>query len=169
MKSKNNLIILKNNYTLKFEEFYFKCCVGKNGVTSKKIEGDKKTPKGTFKLGDLFYRKERVQRPSTKLNCRLIKKDMGWCNDSKDYKNYNKLVSLKKIKKSEKLQRRDFKYNYFIPIMYNSIKKKLGSGSAIFIHLTKNYKGTAGCIALSEKDFLILLKLINRSTRIEIH
>ena len=32
-------------------------------------------------------------------------------------------------------------------------------GSAIFIHLTKNYKPTAGCIALSKKDFLILIKV----------
>ena len=30
---------------------------------------------------------------------------------------------------------------------------KKGKGSAIFIHLTKNYKSTAGCVALSKKDF----------------
>ena len=34
-------------------------------------------------------------------------------------------------------------------------KIKLGKGSAIFLHLTQNYKSTAGCIALRKKDFLI--------------
>ena len=33
-------------------------------------------------------------------------------------------------------------------------------GSAIFIHLTKNYKSTAGCIALSKNDMIVLLKII---------
>ena len=47
-------------------------------------------------------------------------------------------------------------------------KIKIGRGSAIFIHLTKDYKKTLGCIALKENDFLILLKLINKKTKIKI-
>ena len=168
MKTKNNLILLKNNHSLLFEEFHFKCSIGKNGKTIKKIEGDKKTPKGSFKLGNLFYRNERVQRPFTKLDINQIKPEMGWCNDIKNKKYYNKLVSIKNFKKSEKLFRNDYKYNYFIPILYNIEKTVLGKGSAIFIHLTKNYKKTAGCIALSQKDFLILVKLINKNTEIKI-
>ena len=46
---------------------------------------------------------------------------------------------------------------------------KPNKGSAIFIHLTKNYKPTAGCIALKKKDFLILIKLINKKTKIKIY
>ena len=46
--------------------------------------------------------------------------------------------------------------------------RKLGLGSAIFIHLTKNYIPTAGCIGLAEKDFLILIKLIKKNTFIKI-
>ena len=48
-------------------------------------------------------------------------------------------------------------------------KTKLGKGSAIFIHLTNNYKPTAGCIAISKKDFLILLKIISKKTKIKIN
>ena len=55
-----------------------------------------------------------------------------------------------------------------IPIKFNFKKTKLGKGSAIFIHLTKNYIPTAGCIGISEKDFLILIKLINKNTKIKI-
>ena len=47
-------------------------------------------------------------------------------------------------------------------------KKIPYKGSAIFIHLTNNYKPTAGCIALRKKDFEIMLKLINQKTLIKI-
>ena len=60
------------------------------------------------------------------------------------------------------------KYNLFIPIKYNFKKPVTGLGSCIFIHLTQNYKPTAGCIGLKKKDFLILLKLIKRKTKIKI-
>ena len=64
--------------------------------------------------------------------------------------------------------RKDYKYNYIIPINYNTKNTKIGKGSAIFIHITKNYIPTAGCVALQKKDFLILLKLINKKTKIKI-
>ena len=77
MKLKDNLILLKNKYNLYFNQFDFKCCIGKNGLTSKKIEGDQKTPIGTYKLGSLFYRKDRVKKPLTSILCKPIKKNMG--------------------------------------------------------------------------------------------
>jgi len=55
-----------------------------------------------------------------------------------------------------------------IPVKYNWKNKILGKGSCIFLHLTKNYKPTAGCIALKKKDFLIMLKLINPKTKIKL-
>ncbi len=168
MITRDNLILLKNKYTLIYQDFYFKCCIGKNGLTFNKIEGDNKTPKGTFELNSLFYRKDKIKKPKTNLKCISIKNKMGWCNDINDHKNYNKLVNRRKIKKCEKLFRKDYKYNYIIPINYNYSKRIPGKGSAIFIHLTKNYKPTAGCIALNEKDFKILLKLINKKTKIKI-
>ena len=67
-------IILKNKETLHYKEFKFKCCFGKNGLTKNKIEGDKKTPKGTYTLGNLYYRKNKNIKPLTKLKCVAIKK-----------------------------------------------------------------------------------------------
>jgi L,D-peptidoglycan transpeptidase YkuD (ErfK/YbiS/YcfS/YnhG family) len=55
-----------------------------------------------------------------------------------------------------------------IPIQYNFIKPILNKGSCIFMHLTNNHKPTAGCIALKNKDFLIILKLITKKTKIKI-
>ena len=46
-------ILVKNKHTLQVDEFKFKCCVGKEGLTINKKEGDKKTPIGTFEIENL--------------------------------------------------------------------------------------------------------------------
>ena len=161
-------ITLKNKYTLKIDDFKFKCCIGKNGLKKNKIEGDKCTPKGIFKLGTLYYRKDKVKKPITNLKIKSIKRNMGWCNDSKN-KFYNQEIKVSKNIKHEKLFRKDYKYNYLIVVQYNTKKIKPNKGSAIFIHLTKKFKPTAGCIALLEKDFLIMTKLINKKSKIKIN
>ena len=161
-------IVLKNKVTLVFDEFTFRCCIGKKGTTKRKIEGDKKTPVGTFSLGNLYYRRDRHIKPLTKLKCITIKKNMGWCDDIKNKKYYNKLINVNKKIQHEKLFRKDSKYDFLIPINYNTKQTTLGKGSAIFIHLTKNFKPTEGCIALKKKEFLILLKLLNKNTKIKI-
>ena len=61
-------IILKNKETLQYKNFYFKCCIGKRGLTSNKKEGDQKTPKGEFGIEKLYYRKDRIRNIDTKLN-----------------------------------------------------------------------------------------------------
>src|SRR5210317_1647729 len=124
-------IFVKNKHTLQIEEFKFRCCIGEKGSTKNKKEGDKKTPKGTFKIENIYNKKN-------------------------------------KKKKHEKLKRSDYKYDFIIPIKYNYKKPTIGRGSCIFIHLTKNYKPTAGCIGLREKDFLILAKLIKKNSKIKI-
>jgi len=161
-------IIVKNKHTLIFGDFKFKCCVGKNGFSKNKYEGDKKTPTGRYALGSLYFRKDRKKPPKTKLKVFEIRKNMGWCNDINSLNKYNKLINLNSKLKCERLFRHDYKYNFLIPIKYNWNKPKIGRGSAIFIHLTKNYKPTTGCIGLSEKDFLIVVKLLTKKTKIQI-
>tara|TARA_Y100001958_G_scaffold141188_1_gene116407 strand:+ start:386 stop:877 length:492 start_codon:yes stop_codon:yes gene_type:complete len=162
------LISLKNKDTLIIDEFSFKCCIGKNGLKTKKIEGDFTTPKGTFLLKKIYYRSDRLKKIKTVLPKVQIKKNMGWCNDPK-HKQYNSLIKTSKKIKHEKLFRRDRKYDLLIVIDYNLNKIIPFKGSAIFIHLTKNYKPTAGCIALSKNDMIVLLKIINKKTRIKIN
>ena len=93
---------------------------------------------------------------------------MGWCDDIKSKKYYNKLIKVNKKIRHEKLFRKDYKYDFMIPINYNTRKTRLGKGSAIFLHLTKNFGPTLGCITIKKKDFLILLKLINKNTKIRL-
>ena len=162
------LIKVKNKDKLIVDSFKLKCCIGKSGIKANKVEGDKSTPSGIFQLGNVYYRSDRVKKPLTKLKCIKINKNMVWCNDPFS-KFYNKKIKVNKKIKHEKLFRIDYKYNYLIVIKYNYLKTIPNKGSAIFIHLTKNYKPTAGCIGLKEKDLLILLKLINTKTKIKIN
>ena len=162
-------IFVKNKHTLQIDEFKFRCCIGKNGSTRKKNEGDKKTPKGTFGIENLYFRKDRIKKPPTLLKCIEIKNVMGWCDDTNFPKKYNKIFKIEKKIKHEKLKRKDYKYDLLIPIKYNFKNPIVGQGSCIFIHLTKDYKPTAGCIALKKKDFLIMIKLIKKNSKIKIN
>ena len=161
------LIKVKNKDTLLFDDFIFRCVVGKKGISEKKREGDFCTPKGSFKLQTVYYRHDRIKNIETKLNIKRIQPSMGWCNDPLN-KKYNSLIKVNKKIKHEKLYRKDNKYDILVVIDYNLRKPIPFRGSAIFIHLTKNFKGTAGCIALNKIDLLILLKLVNKKTMIKI-
>ena len=162
------IIYVRNKQTLQIDDFYFKCRIGKKGLTFKKKEGDQKTPKGIFEIENLYYRKDRVEKPLTTLKCIEIRNNMGWSDDIYHPKKYNKLIKTSIQIHQEKLKRKDHKYDLLIPIKYNFERPIVGQGSCIFIHLTKNYKPTAGCIGLKEKDFLIMLKIINKNTKIKI-
>ena len=161
------LLRLKNKEYLIVDEFKFKCSIGKKGLKSKKKEGDKCTPIGIFKIGKVYYRSDRIKKLETVLKTKKITKNMGWCDDPYN-KNYNKEIILNKKNKGEKLFRKVNIYDILIIIEYNTKKIRKFKGSAIFIHLTKNYRPTEGCVALKKNDLLILLKIINKNSKIKI-
>ena len=161
------IIIIKKD-TLLYDEFKFKCSTGKNGKASNKIEGDNKTPIGLYSIGPLYYRKDKFPNLITRLDKVEIRKNLGWCDDTKS-EFYNKPIKTSQKIKHEKLHRRDRKYDLLIPINYNSVKPVKNKGSAIFLHLTSNYKKTQGCVAINKKDMLILIKLINKKIKIKIY
>ena len=160
------IIHVPNKNTLIIHDFKFRCCVGKEGIKSNKKEGDYSTPKGLFNLKKLYFRKDRVGFPNCKINKKIITRNIGWCDDP-HHKKYNEEIAIFKSTNKENFYRKDHKYDYLITIDHND-KKTPFEGSAIFIHLTDNYKPTAGCIALKKKDFEIILKLVNRKTKIKI-
>ena len=158
-------IIIKNHLLL-YKGYKLKCSIGKMGTTYSKKEGDLSTPKGLFKIGLLYYRKDRIKLKKCKIKKKVIKKNMGWCDDIRS-KRYNREISFPFKYSAEKIYRRDKIYDIFINIKYNYSPVHKGKGSAIFLHLAnKNYKSTKGCIAIQKKDFLKILPLINRKTKI---
>ena len=160
------IIHVPNKNTLIIDDFKFRCCVGKRGIKSNKKEGDYSTPKGLFNLKKLYFRKDRVNIPKCPITKKIIKKDMAWCDDPK-HKKYNAEIKIHTKKNTESLYRIDHKYDYVISIDHNH-KRTPNKGSAIFLHLTEDYRPTAGCVALKKKDFEILLKLINKKTKLKI-
>ena len=158
-------IIIKKHFLL-CKDYKLKCSIGKSGITHFKKEGDLATPKGTFKLGLLYYRKDRNKSLVSKIKKRVIKKSMGWCNDIGS-KKYNQEITFPFKHGAEKLYRKDKMYDIFINIKYNHAPIVKGNGSAIFLHLADaKYKPTKGCIAIQKKDFLKILPLINKTTKI---
>ena len=65
-------IIIKNCLLL-YKGYKLKCSIGKMGTTNSKKEGDLSTPKGLFKLGILYYRKDRIKLIKCKNFIEVIK------------------------------------------------------------------------------------------------
>ena len=155
-------------HLLLYKDYKLKCAIGKSGITNFKKEGDFSTPKGTFKLGKLYYRKDRIRKLNYNFKKKIIKKNMGWCDDSRSRK-YNKEINLPSKFRAEKLYRKDKIYDLLINIEYNYNPAKKNKGSAIFLHLAnKKYSPTKGCIAISKNDFLKLISSIKKNTKISI-
>ena len=162
-----NIYIKKK--TLIYKGYKLKCSIGKSGKTNSKKEGDLATPIGTFGIGTLYYRKDRIKLPKCKLVKKIIKKNMGWCDDVSS-KFYNKEISFPFKYNAEKLYRKNNIYDLVINIKYNQKPIIKGKGSAIFLHVAnKKYKSTKGCIAIKKNDFLEILPKISKKTKIIIN
>ena len=157
-----------NNKFISYNNYKAKCAVGKRGISIKKKEGDFITPKGTFKIREIFYRKDRVQNLITRIKKTVIRKNMGWCDDPKSSK-YNKLIYFPFKYRAEKLYRSENIYDIILVLNFNMNPVKKNKGSAIFIHVAKkNFQPTQGCIALNKFELIKLVKSIKINTVVKI-
>ena len=163
------MIIINKSRYLKYKNLKFRCALGKGGIKIKKREGDNITPKGSYKIVKVYYRKDRIKKISTRIKCYYIKKNMGWCDDPKS-KKYNKLIKLPTQYNHEKLYRKDNIYDLILVLNYNMRPVIKNKGSAIFIHVAnKNYKPTQGCISLKKQDLTKILSLLTKKTKVLIN
>lgn len=135
--------------------------IGKKGVGKTK-EGDARTPKGTFRLGTAFGW---GGKPSgMRYPFRKATKYDYWVDDVKS-RDYNKWVAYKgnPYKRWKSFERMTHQlYKYGVVIRYNDSPIVKGAGSAIFLHIKKsNTKYTLGCVAISEKDLLTVIKWLD--------
>jgi len=162
------MIIVKKSGYLTFKNLKFQCALGKAGIGKKNKEGDYITPRGTFKLVKVFYRADKIKNLKTSLKKIKIKKNMGWCDDTKS-RLYNKQIRLPSNFGYEKLYRSDRLYDLVVVLNYNLNPIITNKGSAIFIHVAKkSFKKTSGCIALNKKNLIDLLSVIKKNTKIKI-
>ena len=139
--------------------------IGKNGLGKEK-EGDNKTPIGDFGITNAFGIKP---NPGTSLNYLDINKNHYCCDENGKY--YNKLIDSNQTKhdcKGEHIIDHIPQYNYAIFIDFNK-EGIYPKGSAIFMHCFGKKTYTAGCIAVSEKNMVKILKNVDSNTRICIY
>ena len=161
-------IELKNKF-LYYEKYKLRCSIGKRGISIKKREGDKKTPKGEFKLKYILYRKDRIFNIKTKLKKIIIEKNMGWCDDPCSIQ-YNKIINYPFKFSAEKLWKKENIYDIIIVIDYNLNPVIKNKGSAIFLHIAKKkYQPTNGCIAVNKKNIRLITSTINKKTKLKIY
>ncbi len=93
---------------------------------------------------------------------------MGWCNDINS-KYYNKLIKFPFKYSAEKLYLKKKIYDLILVLNYNQNPTIKNKGSAIFMHLTKDYKPTIGCVAIKEKDMRLIVSKLNKNSIISIY
>jgi L,D-peptidoglycan transpeptidase YkuD (ErfK/YbiS/YcfS/YnhG family) len=139
---------------------HFPAALGRAGRAPKRGEGDGVTPKGRWRVRQVFYRPDREARPQTALPVFPLAPDFGWCDTPSD-PNYNRLVRLPYAASHEWLWRHDHLYDLVAVLGFNDTPRARGRGSAIFLHLAHpGYRPTEGCVALERAHMLRLLALL---------
>ncbi|TBW35811.1 hypothetical protein EYW49_15570 [Siculibacillus lacustris] len=138
------------------------CALGRTGITRFKREGDGATPAGRLQLLSALWRADRALPPRAALTLTPIRADAGWSDDPSDGR-YNRPVRLPFAGSHEGLRRDDALYDRIGILDWNVRRRRLGAGSAIFLHQARpDYAPTAGCIALAAPDLTRLLGRLGR-------
>lgn len=144
------------------------CRLGLAGITTRKLEGDRATPAGKWRLLFGWNRADRKPFPRSLLSFRPIRQRDGWCDDPASPL-YNRAVRLPFHRSHEVMKRGDRLYDICIVLDCNLMPRIRGRGSAIFFHLTSEAgKGTAGCIAIDPEEMRRLLPRLSGRTVLEI-
>lgn len=152
--SRNGHLVLENGKV--------SAALGRTGVTkaSDKCEGDGATPLGTYPVRRVLYRADRVERPETRLACRPLQENDGWCDAPNDPA-YNRPVRRPYPASHETLWRDDGLYDIILILGHNDDPPVSGAGSAIFLHCKRDdYMPTEGCVALDPDHVRALLKAL---------
>ena len=143
--------------------------LGRSGIKANKREGDGATPAGCFRIVRLWWRQDRLPRPSTRLPVRPIRPGDGWCEDPTD-RRYNRPIRLVPGQAGDGLTRKDALYDLVIEIDHNARPRVSRRGSGVFIHVARpRLAPTAGCIAMPSSALLELLRHLDSKTKIKIH
>lgn len=140
------------------------CRLGRTGKRALKREGDGATPRGRMAVLSVYFRRDRISRPSTMLATRSLSQEDGWCDAPTD-RNYNRRVRHPYPASAEHLWRTDHLYDVIGVLDYNIDPRCRGRGSAIFLHLMHpDGNPTEGCIAVRQEDVKRLLCWIGPKT-----
>lgn len=147
----------------------FPVALGRGGILANKREGDGATPRGRFRLRQLWWRADRMARPATLLPARRIGPQDAWCEDPAD-RRYNRALVIAPADAGDRLRRADQLYDLIIEIDHNTRPRVTRRGSAVFVHIARpGLAPTAGCVAMPKPRLRQLLARLGPKTRIIIH
>ena len=128
-------------------------------MPNEKVDGDRKSPTGIFRLEKLFSYKKQLQ---TLLENQQTTKDDKWIEDVNS-PDFNKLiVGSTDAKSYENLLLNTDVYKFCTVIEYNTNPVVKGKGSAIFFHLSlKPDSFTSGCVAINEEHMKLMINWLD--------
>lgn len=141
----------------------FPCALGRGGIRSDKREGDGATPRARLPLRRVFFRADRMVRPTGLTPVRAIRPQDAWCDDAQD-RRYNRLIFRPPGPAEERLTRADRLYDVIVELGWNDRPVRRHKGSAIFWHGARDgFTPTAGCVAIRIADFARILPRLARN------
>jgi L,D-peptidoglycan transpeptidase YkuD (ErfK/YbiS/YcfS/YnhG family) len=144
------------------------CSIGRGGVRADKREGDLASPTGTWRLTGVYWRANRLPRPSTSLDAQILGPQQGWSEDPSDPA-YNQPIRHPHAFAADRMARGDRLYNICVVTDQNTDPTIPGHGSAIFVHLWRKPRHpTAGCMAFRRRDLEWILKRWTAKSRLVI-
>ena len=160
------VVMEKKNKNWQIKSDPFQVGIGRKGFAAPnaKREGDKKSPTGFYRLGQLFGYDTTVD---TRMPYIQTTTDDKWIDDpgSADYNRYIRGVTQANSYENLKIQGNDYKY--CMVIEYNMHPVVKGYGSAIFLHLSEGDKPnpSSGCVVVTSGDMERLLKWMNPESK----
>lgn len=149
---------------LRFQGQTYPCSIGSAGITARKREGDRATPRGVHQIVGMLYRPDRMARPAD-WAVPIGPGDL-WSDDA-SHEDYNTMVVAPYPHSHEVLRRADPLYDLIFVTDWNWPYAVPGRGSAIFIHQWRRPGfPTEGCIALQRHDLKAIAPKIRHRTRL---
>jgi len=131
-------------------------------------EGDYRTPMGLFPIEYSFGFSA---KPITDKLPYIHVINSTVCIGDRSSKFYNKIVTLNSSIKKDWRDNKDMNeqmreipvYKYGLVIGYNMRPVRVGDGGCVFMHIwRKDYRGTAGCTAMSEKNIKYIIRWLDQ-------
>lgn len=146
------------------------CALGRGGLAAAadKIEGDGKSPMGSWLVRRVFYRPDKEEEPVSKFPVSIISPEMGWC-DAPDDSAYNQLVRYPWRASAEQLWRDDDVYDLIMVLGFNDDPVVPEKGSAIFLHVAReDFTPTEGCVTITRDALRKLITFMDTTDKIVI-
>lgn len=149
--------LLVTRWGARFDGRCFPCAIGSGGIGHKRGEGDGITPRGHWRLMEVWHRPDRLRLPPLSLPVRAIAPGDLWSDDPADPA-YNHHVRAPHGFSHERLRRADPLYDLLAVTDFNWPDATPGGGSAIFLHVWRKPRHpTAGCVAMRLDDLVGVL------------